>query len=76
MSSVTCARCGKEGEGLPKPPFPGELGLKVHASVCAECWKAWLGEQTIVMNERRLKLNSPDHRALVIGMMRAFLKLE
>ena len=76
MPMVPCRRCGVEKEGLPGPPFRGELGETIHASVCAECWQAWLGEQTIQMNERRLSLVRGDHQEIIRKLMRSFLGLE
>ena len=76
MPTLTCRRCKEDKPGLEAPPFRGELGEMVHASVCADCWRAWLDEQTIQMNERRLSLARPDHQELVRKLMREFLGLE
>ena len=76
MSQVHCARCGNDREGLETVPFGGELGRRVHEAVCRECWTAWLGEQTIQMNEKRLSLVKPEHRDLLTEMMKSYLGLE
>jgi len=76
MANVQCARCGQDREGLPAPPFPGQVGRAIHAGACAECWRAWLGEQTIQMNEKRLSLAKPEHRELLARMMKSYLGLD
>jgi Fe-S cluster biosynthesis and repair protein YggX len=74
-ANVRCTRCGQDGEGLERPPFGGELGEAIHRSICRGCWAAWLGEQTIQMNERRLSLAKREHAALLTRMMKEFLRL-
>jgi Fe-S cluster biosynthesis and repair protein YggX len=75
MPTVQCSRCGATAEGLAAPPFRGELGVRVTANACAACWKAWVGELTTQMNERRLNLTKPEHQALVRQLLAEFLKL-
>ena len=75
MSKVTCSRCKLEREPLPKPPFRGGLGERIHASVCAGCWTAWLEEQKKEMNEHRLSLVKPEHQERLLAMMKEFLEL-
>lgn len=75
MPSVRCSRCGEEREGLEKAPFKGERGARVAGSVCGECWRAWLAEQTLQMNEKRLSLAKAEHRDLLARMMAEFLQL-
>lgn len=76
MPDVACRRCGEAKPALASPPFRGDLGDQIHASICAACWRAWLDEQTIQMNERRLSLARPDHQELVRKLMRGFLGLD
>ncbi len=76
MPQVHCSRCKEDRDGLDGPPFGGDLGGKIRASVCASCWDAWLGEQTIQMNEKRLSLVKPEHRELLTRMMLSYLGLE
>ncbi len=46
---MKCRRCG---EGLPmdKPPFRNDLGTRVQAEICQDCWKDWLQHQTVLIN--------------------------
>ena len=75
MSTMKCRRCEQTREPI-DPPFPGELGEKIGATVCAECWTAWQGEQTKIINEYRLSLIDPKGREMLDRQMKVFLKLE
>ena len=50
---------------MPRPPFSGALGQTIHETVCNECWRAWVGEQTKIINEMRLKLGDPKAREIL-----------
>ena len=56
---VQCVKLNKEADGLDFPPYPGELGKKIYASVSKEGWQMWLGQQTMLINENRLSLADP-----------------
>lgn len=58
---VQCVKLGREAAGLAKPPYPGELGQRIHDQVSAEAWDGWLKHQTMLINENRL--NMADARA-------------
>ncbi len=68
MPKVTCSRCEEEREGLAKPPFRGEMGERIHASVCGGCWVAWLEEQKKEMNEHRLSMMNPEHQERLLQL--------
>jgi tetratricopeptide (TPR) repeat protein len=52
---------GAQATQLAEPPFRDDLGQRIQASVCADCWRAWVREYSIkVINELRLDL-STDH---------------
>ena len=53
---VQCVKLGKEAQGLDFPPYPGELGKRLWASVSKEAWAGWLKHQTMLVNENRLNL--------------------
>jgi Fe-S cluster biosynthesis and repair protein YggX len=59
---VKCVKLGREAEGLDLPPYPGELGKRIFASVSREAWQQWMRMQTMIINENRLNLADPDHR--------------
>lgn len=59
---VKCIKLGKEAEGLDRPPYPGELGKRIYIEVSKEAWQAWLGHQTMLINEYRLTPIEPQAR--------------
>ncbi|MCI0505596.1 MAG: oxidative damage protection protein [Gammaproteobacteria bacterium] len=73
MRMVQCAKLGKEAEGLDRPPLPGELGRRIYQSISREAWQQWLRHQTILINENRLSMVDPKHRAFLEEQMRKFL---
>ncbi|WP_455209433.1 oxidative damage protection protein [Kaarinaea lacus] len=70
---VQCAKLGKESEGLDRPPLPGELGQRIYESISKEAWQQWMRHQTILINENRLSVIDPKHRAFLEDQMQKFL---
>jgi len=73
---IKCSRCGLNNPRLPKPPFKGELGERVYASVCGSCWREWLALGTKVINELRLDFSDPEDAATYDEHMAEFLNLK
>ena len=71
--TVHCARLQREAEGLDAPPIPGELGQRIFNEISKEAWQAWLGHQTMLINEHRLAGFDPKARAFLKEQMLAFL---
>lgn len=61
--TVNCIKLGIEAEGMDFPPLPGELGKKIVENVSKEAWQQWIRMQTMIINENRLSLADPRHRA-------------
>ncbi len=72
---ITCSRCGKASEALPKAPMPSALGSEIQRRVCPACWAEWLRTQIMLINEYRLNLVDPEARKVLEGQMREFLNL-
>ena len=60
--TVYCVKLQKEALGLAAPPYPGPLGQRIYEEISEEAWKGWLQHQTMLINENRLKLTSPEAR--------------
>jgi Fe-S cluster biosynthesis and repair protein YggX len=75
MAIVTCARCGRTTEGLPRSPLSGQLGRDILARVCPTCWAEWRQESVNVINHTGLKPVDPADRQRLYGYLREFLKL-
>jgi len=69
---VQCVKLGKEAEGLPALPYPGELGKRIFENVSKEAWQQWLGHQTMLINEYRLSPIDPKHRQFLEQEMEKF----
>ena len=70
--TVNCVFLKKEGEGLDYAPYPGELGQRVYDNVSKEAWQAWLGHQTMLINEYRLTPIEPEARKRLETEMEKF----
>lgn len=73
MSEITCTRCGKVGEPLARAPLRNELGERVLASICRECWDQWLRFQTALINHNGLDVRDKPAREFLTANMEAFL---
>jgi Fe-S cluster biosynthesis and repair protein YggX len=72
---VVCQRCGKTGRKLPAPPFSNAQGKEIYEKICTDCWRAWIGMGTKVINELRLPLNDPKAQKVFDQHMMEFLNL-
>jgi len=70
---VNCVKLGKEAEGLDRPPYPGEIGMRIYNSISKQAWQQWLGQQTMLINEYRLSAIDPKAREFLTTEMEKFL---
>ncbi len=70
---VQCAKLNKEAEGLERPTYPGELGKRIYLNISKEAWAAWVGHQTMLINEYRLTPVDPKARKFLEEEMEKFL---
>ncbi|MCP4249524.1 MAG: hypothetical protein GY778_20980 [bacterium] len=75
-ADFNCSRCGRPSERMEKIPFRGELGQKIWDSVCAACWREWVGVGTKVINEMGLPLASPQAQQIYDEHMVEFLQCD
>jgi len=73
MTEITCSRCGKTGEPLPRAPLRNELGERVLASICSACWQHWPRFQTALINHNGLDVRDKPAREFLTANMEAFL---
>jgi Fe-S cluster biosynthesis and repair protein YggX len=69
---VNCVKLGKQAEGLPAQPYPGDLGKRIFDNVSAQAWQLWLRQQTMLINEYRLSPVDPKARKMLEGEMEKF----
>lgn len=75
-SGFKCSRCGRPDHRLPKPPFKGDLGQRIHRQVCEGCWREWIPMGTKVINELGLSLADPRAQQAYDEYMVEFLQLQ
>jgi Fe-S cluster biosynthesis and repair protein YggX len=69
---VHCVKLGREAEGLDRPPYPGDLGKRIHANVSKQAWQDWLRHQTMLINENRLSPMDPKSRKFLEEQMEKY----
>ena len=70
--TVHCIKLDREAEGLERPPYPGDLGRRIHEQVSKEAWQMWLAHQTMLINEMRLTPIDPKARQFLEAEMEKF----
>lgn len=73
MAQITCLRCGNSSDQLAAPPLPTDLGNRIYDSICEECWKQWLQQQTAMINHYALNLLDPEARKFLAQQTEGFL---
>jgi len=69
---VQCVKIGRELPGLEKPPFPGDLGLRIFENVSAEGYALWQPHMTILINHYALNPADPETRKILREQMEEF----
>ena len=70
--TVQCVLLKREGAGLDRPPYPGELGRRIYEQVSKEAWAQWLRHQTLLIKEYRLTPIEPKARKFLEAEMEKF----
>jgi Fe-S cluster biosynthesis and repair protein YggX len=70
--TVQCIKLGKEAEGLDRVPIKGELGKRVYEQVSKEAWKLWVAHSTMLVNEYRLELGTPEASRVWLAELEKF----
>jgi Fe-S cluster biosynthesis and repair protein YggX len=66
---------GPRATQLPRPPMSDEVGQQIYQTVCADCWKDWLGMGIKVINEMRLDLSDEHGQQVYDQYMKDYLGL-
>ena len=74
--TVFCRKHGQQLEGLDAPPLPGPRGQKIFETVSRKAWEEWQALQTMLINEKSLRLIDPDARRYLTGQMDKFFDNE
>ena len=73
---VQCKRCGQIKPKMARAPFSHAQGKMIQESICADCWREWIGMGTKVINELRLPLSDPQAQKVFDSHMLEFLNLK
>lgn len=73
MADINCSRCDRERGQLDRPPFPDDLGRRIHAEICRVCWDKWLGRQMQLINHYALDVRTAEARDFLRRNVQAFL---
>ena len=73
MSTVFCKKYEAELPAMEKPPFPNELGRRLHAEYSQKAWDQWVALQTMLINEKHLSLFEPEAKQFLSEQRELFL---
>ena len=69
-----CVRCERdEAAPLTRPPFPNDLGRRVAAEICVDCWEEWKRRLMLLINHYGLDLQDAGARDFLYTNLRSFL---
>ena len=71
--TVFCSKYQQELPGLERPPYPGPKGQQIFETVSQKAWDEWLAHQTMLINERQLKMMDPEARRFLQEQMDKFM---
>jgi Fe-S cluster biosynthesis and repair protein YggX len=71
--TISCVRCNRSGPPLAKAPLRNELGERILASICQDCWSQWLRFQTQLINHHGLDVRDKPAREFLTANMEGFL---
>ena len=73
MTDIQCTRCGNSAPPLPYAPLNNDLGRRVQAEICQNCWAEWLKYQTMLINHYGLNVRDPDAKKFLMENMEKHL---
>jgi Fe-S cluster biosynthesis and repair protein YggX len=73
MADIQCVRCGQTRAQIAFAPFNNDLGKRIHAEICQECWAQWLKQQTMLINHYGLNVRDTEARKFLTEQTEKFL---
>jgi Fe-S cluster biosynthesis and repair protein YggX len=71
-----CARTGRPGTKMIRPPFKGPIGQWIASNIAQETFNDWIAQGTKVINELRLDLSRDEDEAVYDQHMREYLGID
>ncbi|MCS7289197.1 MAG: oxidative damage protection protein [Roseiflexus sp.] len=69
---VKCVKLGRELPGLPRPPYPGELGKRIYENVSQQAWNMWMDQALLIINHYGLSMIDPRATELMMRQAELF----
>ena len=69
---VQCTKIGQELPGLEKPPYAGELGMRIYENISQNGWDMWMQYSVVLINHYSLSLGDPQAREFLFQQMEEF----
>jgi len=60
-------------EGADKPPYLGEIGVRIYENISREAWQQWLERSVMIINEYQLNSSDLTNQDLIEKHMLGFL---
>jgi len=73
VEKIDCRRCGEQAPALGRAPFRSELGERIQANICQDCWKDWLKHQTQLINHYGLDPRDAKSKDFLYGQIEQVL---
>lgn len=73
MTTIECRRCKAPKPALERAPFRNELGERILAEICQDCWGEWLQHQTLLINHYGLDPREAKARAFLYDQVEKVL---
>jgi Fe-S cluster biosynthesis and repair protein YggX len=75
--TLQCVRCEKpDRKPILRSPFPNDLGQRLVAEICLECWDEWKQRQMLLINHYGLNVRDPRAREFLVTNLASFLFAE
>ncbi len=74
--AFVCAKSGRPGTKMSRPPFRGPIGDWIAANISKETFNEWIAQGTKVINELRLDITRDDHAATYDKYMYEYLGMD
>ena len=71
--TIFCTFLQRDAEGQDFQLYPGEVGKRIYNEISKEAWAEWMKKQTMLINEKKLKMMNVDDRKLMEAEMIKFL---
>lgn len=76
VGSFVCAKTGRPGTQMDRPPFRGPVGEWIRDHISKETFNDWIGQGTKVINELRLDLSKDQDAETYDRYMREYLGID